>query len=126
MKMKYMFFIGLLAQGLAYAATPNFVGEYNCHGHDPYLDKDYSGTVKIEQQNAVYKITMKYDTGEEYQATGGPYGDTLLSVVFQDKNNLKQVGLEQYHWEEALKKMGGFWVYLGEDKLGTEVCEKIK
>lgn len=104
----------------------DYVGVYKCRGHDPYLNKDYSGTLTVEQQNTVYKISMKYDTGETYRATGGPYGNELLSVVFQDTADCKRVGLEQYYWDKQYQKMGGFWVYLGEDKLGKEWCEKIK
>ena len=68
---------------------------------------------------------MKYDTGENYRATGGQYNEELLSVVFQDMKDLKKVGLEQYRWSKGKKEMGGFWVYLGEDKLGTEICERV-
>lgn len=123
MKWIYLSIIGLLVTTNAFANV-DFIGVYRCKGHDPYLNKDYSGTVTIAQQNTVYKITMQYDTGEKYRATGGPYGDDLLSVVFQDTKNLKRVGLEQYRLEKGAKKMGGFWVYLGEDKLGTEICDK--
>jgi hypothetical protein len=101
-----------------------FEGSYHCTGYDPYIKKDYSGTVVISQQNAVYKLTMKYDTGQTYNATGGQYNDELLSVVFQDKKNLKLVGLEQYHLSDDKKTMGGFWVYLGKDMLGKETCIK--
>ena len=105
-------------------AFHDFTGTYKCTGHDPYLNRDYHGTVTISQQNTVYKILMKYNTGEEYDATGGQYSDDLLSVVFQDKNNLKIVGLEQYRYDEKYNAMGGFWVYLGKDKIGTETCKK--
>jgi len=103
----------------------NFIGVYKCKGYDPYLKRNYSGTVTIAAQNTVYKITMDYDTGEKYKATGGPYSTNLLSVVFQDINKPDHVGLEQYTLSEDEKKMGGFWVYLGKDKLGEEICEKL-
>lgn len=121
--MKLLYFLVLLCCCTSVFAF-DYVGVYKCTGHDPYLNKDYAGTLTIEQQKTVYKISMKYDTGEIYRATGGPYGNELLSVVFQDTKDCKKVGLEQYYWDKERKKMGGFWVYLGEDKLGTEVCEK--
>lgn len=103
----------------------NFIGTYHCKGYDPYLNQNYSGKVTVEQQNTVYKITMRYDTGEIYRATGGLYDKTLLSVVFQDEKNLNTVGLEQYQLLDDKNQMGGFWVYLGKDKLGREVCTRI-
>jgi hypothetical protein len=112
----------LLSVNSAYAAS--FIGTYHCTGHDPYLNRDYTGTVVIAQQNTVYKISMTYDTGEKYIATGGQYNEELLSVVFQDVNDLHKVGLEQYRLTPNRKQMGGYWVYLGEDKLGREVCLK--
>lgn len=123
MKRKFLSSLLLLLSAPVYAAS-SFIGSYHCKGFDPYLNKNYSGTVKVEQQNTVYRITMTYDTGQIYHATGGQYNDELLSVVFQDDADLKTVGLEQYHWSPDKKAIGGFWVYLGKDKLGSEVCEK--
>ncbi len=122
MKARYLLLLSLSLCQLAFAS--NFIGSYHCNGFDPYLNKKYSGTVKVEQQNAVYKITMLYDTGEKYVATGGQYNEELLSVVFQQVGDLKVVGLEQYHLSEDKNAMGGYWVYLGKDKLGSEVCTR--
>lgn len=105
-------------------AENDFLGTYQCKGTDPYLKKDYKGTVIVKQQNTVYSIVMNYDTGENYMATGGQYNPTLMSVVFQDKKNLKRVGLEQYALSDDKKTMRGYWVYLGQDKLGREICER--
>jgi len=99
-----------------------FLGTYKCTGHDPYLNEDYKGTLVVKQQNTVYSITMTYNTGEKYKGTGGQYNEELMSVVFQDPKNPKIVGLEQYHMAPDHKTMGGFWVYLGKDKLGRESC----
>lgn len=114
-----LFLTYLLSSSLCAA---NFIGTYHCNGHDPYLDRDYTGIVTVKQQNSVYSISMEYNTGEKYRATGGQYNDELMSVVFQDAKNLKRVGLEQYHLSDDKNQMGGFWVYLGEDKLGKETC----
>jgi hypothetical protein len=66
---------------------------------------------------------MKYDLDNEVDhGTGGMYDKTLLSVVFQNEKDLKKVGLEQYHLSDDLTQISGFWVYLGQDKLGTEIC----
>ncbi len=119
MKIRMLVLITIMSSS-AYAE--NFIGTYQCKGYDPYLKKDYAGTVLIEQQNTVYKITMKYDTGQKYHATGGQYNNELLSVVFQDEKDLKRVGLEQYQVQSDKKTMGGFWVYLGKDLLGQETC----
>lgn len=124
MKYGYIFLLGLFACH-AFAASP-FEGKYKCQGTDPYLNKKYSGTLTITPQNTVYKISMKYDTGEELRGTGGQYNNELLSVVFQDVRDLKKVGLEQYQWGSSQKEMGGYWVYLGKDKLGSEVCERVE
>ncbi len=119
-------FILLLLPALASAGNEDvFVGTYSCTGTDPYLNKSYSGTVVVAQQNTVYKLTMKYDTGESYIATGGQYDPTLMSVVFQDIQNLKRVGLEQYTLTDDKNTMQGYWVYLGESKLGTEICKRV-
>jgi len=106
-------------------AFSDFAGYYHCQGFDPYLNKKYTGKVTVYYQNTVYGLIMEYDTGEIYKGTGGQYSPELMSVVFQDIHNLKHVGLEQYTFAANKKIMQGFWVYLGEDKLGTEICEKI-
>lgn len=121
MKRKVLLLAYLFCTNL-YASS--FLGTYHCKGHDPYLNRDYTGTMVIKQQNTVYTISMKYDTGEKYRATGGQYNDELMSVVFQDIKNLRHVGLEQYHFMADKNQIGGFWVYLGEDKLGKEICTR--
>lgn len=110
--------------GAASYVVPSFVGVYRCHGTDPYLNKDYTGTVKVTQQNTVYRLEMDYDTGEKSIGTGGLYDKYLMSVVFQDTTDPKHIGLEQYHFTPDYKTMSGYWVYLGKDKLGKEICEK--
>lgn len=121
--MKYLaWLLALLITSPLYAQT--FAGTYRCTGYDPYLNRDYKGTLEVKPQNTVYRIKMTYDTGEVYNATGGQYNDELMSVVFQDSKNLRRVGLEQYHLSADKKQMGGFWVYLGKDKLGKEICIK--
>jgi hypothetical protein len=108
------------------ASPAAFIGTYHCSGYDPYLDRNYTGTVKIEEQGPVYKMSMEYDTGEKYNATGGQYNEELLSVVFQDLSDPHIVGLEQYHLLDDKKSMGGFWVYLGKNKLGRETCTRVE
>jgi hypothetical protein len=121
-----LFMMLLMCCANALAAAPVFQGDYKCAGYDPYIKKHYTGTVSIREQNTVYKILMQYDTGEKLVATGGQYNEQLMSVVFQDPSNLKKVGLEQYTFADDRKKIQGYWVYLGQDKLGSEVCEKIE
>lgn len=105
-------------------AEPNFAGIYKCKGFDPYLGKTYSGTIRIAPQNTVYSIEMTYDTGEKAIGTAGLYDENTISVVFQDTKDLKKVGLERYSYSDDYKKIQGYWVYLGKDKLGEEICEK--
>lgn len=106
-------------------AEADFLGTYRCTGYDPYLNEKYSGTVIVKQQNTVYQLNMNYDTGEHSIGTGGQYDPTLISVVFQDVKNIKNTGLEQYHFSDDKKTMQGYWVYLGNDKLGNEICERV-
>lgn len=106
-------------------AANDFTGKFTCKGHDPYLNKDYTGTIEVTPHNTVYDLKMKYDTGEDAKGTGAQYNTQLLFVVFQDTKDLKKVGLEQYEWKENGSKLAGFWVYLGSDKLGREICEKV-
>jgi hypothetical protein len=115
--------ITLILSSTSFAAGV-FEGVYKCVGTDPYLEKTYTGTVTITQQNTVYRLNMDYDTGEKALGTGGQYDSTLLSVVFQDTDDLKKVGLEQYKFSKDKKTIQGYWVYLGHDKLGKEVCTK--
>lgn len=122
MKYGLALLLGLFSTSLF--AASSFEGTYHCEGADPYLNKKYSGTLTISPQNTVYSINMKYDTGEELRGTGGQYNNQLLSVVFQDVRDHKKIGLEQYQWSDDKTRMGGYWVYLGKDKLGTEVCER--
>tara|TARA_R110000868_G_scaffold48766_2_gene157902 strand:- start:589 stop:972 length:384 start_codon:yes stop_codon:yes gene_type:complete len=124
MKVLVVLLMTVLASPVTFAISSTFVGTYHCTGHDPYLDRDYKGTLTVAQQNTVYKITMEYDTGEKYRATGGQYNEELLSVVFQDEADPHVVGLEQYHLLDDKTSMGGYWVYLGKDKLGKETCTK--
>jgi hypothetical protein len=108
-----------------FAAEAGFEGTYKCKGYDPYANKAYQGTIIVTHKNAVYQLTMDYDSGEKAIGTGGQYDPTLMSVVFQDKENLKHIGLEQYTFTPDRKKIQGYWVYLGEDKLGSEVCDRV-
>lgn len=115
--------VAYLSISSAYA-NPDFAGVYRCAGFDPYINKEYKGTVVITPQNTVYDVSMTYDTGEKLVGTAGLYDVDTLSVVFQDPKNLKKVGLEQYRYKDKddHNTMQGFWVYLGKDKLGKEVC----
>lgn len=106
-------------------ANYDFLGTYKCKGYDPYLAKDYSGTVVISQQNTVYRLRMSYDTGEVADGTAGLFDPDTISVVFQDVNDPKKIGLERYSVAKDGKNIEGYWVYLHQDKLGTEVCEKV-
>lgn len=68
---------------------------------------------------------MMYDTGEISQGTAGLWDETSLAVVFQDRKDPKKIGLERYTYSKDHEKIQGYWVYLGGDKLGKEVCEKV-
>lgn len=125
-------FLLLLIPAMSYAADgfqdnvseTAFSGVYDCKGSDPYLNKDYTGVVTVVQQNAVYRLDMQYSTGEKYVGTGGQYDPKLMFVAFQDIKNPHRVGLEQYTLTDDKKTIQGFWVYLKEDKLGSEVCTR--
>ena len=119
-----MFTIFLLLWTSACFATPNFAGTYQCTGYDPYLEETYSGTIRIIPQNTVYRLEMEYDTGEKAIGTAGLFDQNTISVVFQDAKDLKKIGLERYSYSADHKKIQGYWVYLGKDKLGKEICEK--
>ncbi len=125
--MRHRFFIVLALLFLAsicFAAVPSFEGVYSCKGFDPYLNTDYSGTVRIVRNNEVYQLLMEYSTGEIARGTAGRWDDITLAVVFQDLKNLENIGLERYTFSKDYKRIQGYWVYLGRDKLGKEVCEK--
>ena len=107
-------------------AQYNFAGVYECEGFDPYLKRHYTGVIVIKPQNTVYKLTMAYNTGEEAKGTGGLYDDDTIAVVFQDSRDARKVGLERYSLSEDQKYIQGYWVYLGQDKLGTEICKKLE
>lgn len=101
-----------------------FSGVYDCKGTDPYLNRNYSGVVTVVQQNSVYALDMQYDTGEKYVGTGGQYNPELMFVAFQDLKDVHRVGLEQYTLSDDKTTIQGYWVYLKEDKLGSEVCKR--
>jgi hypothetical protein len=67
---------------------------------------------------------MEYDTGEKSIGTAGIWDNETIAVVFQNTRDPKVVGLERYSYSKDHKKIQGYWVYLGKDKLGKEVCEK--
>jgi hypothetical protein len=108
----------------AFAVEAEFVGKYHCEGQDPYLKKHYSGTVTVKHENAVYQLDMDYGTGERSRGTGGQWNPMLMSVVFQDTEHKNHIGLEQYQFNQDKTVMQGYWVYLGYDKLGSEVCKR--
>jgi hypothetical protein len=119
-----IFFLLLLFYTSICSAFIDFAGTYKCKGTDPYLNKEYSGTVKISHQNTVYRLEMHYD--DEYSVgTGGLFDQDTLAVVFQNTKKPKLIGLERYAYSEDHKTIYGYWVYLGKDKLGKEVCEKV-
>jgi hypothetical protein len=116
----------LLLFAVTQCAWAGFEGHYKCHGNDPYLGKDYTGTITVTPQNAVYQLVMDYDTGEHAFGTGGEYDKTIMFVVFQDQTDKTKIGLEQYQFSDDDNKIAGYWVYLGKDKLGREICDKVK
>lgn len=105
-------------------ADPDFAGTYHCKGYDPYIKRNYTGKIEITPQNTVYRLKMEYDTGEKTIGTAGLYDEHSIAVVFQNTKDLKVVGLERYAYSEDKNRIEGYWVYLGKDKLGSEVCEK--
>lgn len=107
-------------------ANFDFTGSYECQGYDPYLKTKYTGVIIIKQQKTVYSVKMAYSTGEEANGTAGLYDDNTIAVVFQDTKDLKKVGLERYSLSEDENQIEGYWVYLGGDQLGTEICKKMK
>jgi hypothetical protein len=110
-----------------YADDVDFTGTYKCQGFDPYLNRNYTGTVVIKPYHTVYEMTMTYDTGEVAKGTAGLFSSDTLSVVFQDIKDPKKIGLERYSVaKDNPKNIQGYWVYLGGDKLGSEVCERLK
>jgi len=114
----------LLLWSIVCFGEPNFEGTYKCKGFDPYLNTAYSGKIKIVHYNTVYNLIMKYDTGDTAIGTAGLWDNDTIAVVFQDIKNPKIVGLERYSYTKDHKKIQGYWVYLGKDKLGEEMCEK--
>lgn len=123
--MRYIILAGFLLCCSSCSSPPDFAGTYKCEGFDPYLNKNYTGTIRIIQQNTVYRLEMEYDTGEKATGTAGLFDRNTISVVFQDTEDPKKIGLERYSYSKDFKKIQGYWVYLHQDKLGTEVCEKI-
>lgn len=123
MRSKFFILLFILFTATSFA-DPNFEGTYRCAGFDPYLNKDYSGTVHIVRYNAVYNLLMEYDTGEVARGTAGLWDSSTLAVVFQDLRNLQNIGLERYSFSKDRTRIQGYWVYLGRDKLGKEVCQK--
>ena len=124
--MKYRLALLILLLPIHYCfADPDFAGTYKCKGFDPYLNRPYSGKITITPQNTVYRLVMDYDSDtDNYNGTAGLYDEHSLAVVFQSEKNLKKVGLERYAYSDDKKHIQGYWVYLGKDKLGSEVCEK--
>lgn len=106
-------------------AMSEFEGTYRCAGFDPYLNKDYSGTVRIVRYNTVYNLLMEYDTGEVARGTAGLWDSSTLAVVFQDLKNLQNIGLERYSFSADRTRIQGYWVYLGNYKLGKEICQRV-
>jgi hypothetical protein len=123
--MRYRIFpVFLLFWSLTCFGGPNFEGVYHCKGFDPYINKFYSGKIQIVHYNTVYNVEMEYDTGEKSIGTAGIWDNETIAVVFQNTRDPKVVGLERYSYSKDHKKIQGYWVYLGKDKLGKEVCEK--
>jgi hypothetical protein len=122
MKLHTLAILMLCVSGSAFAA--DFTGSYKCTGSDPYLHENYGGTVVITKDNDVYQLEMDYTTGEKSTGTAIEHGDNTLFVTFQDKENSKNIGLQQYT-KDGNDKMSGNWVYLGHNKIGKESCEKL-
>ncbi|MCE3238121.1 MAG: hypothetical protein K0R24_1102 [Gammaproteobacteria bacterium] len=123
--MRYKIFpVFLLFLSLNCFGEPDFAGVYNCKGFDPYINKVYSGKIQIAHYNTVYNVAMQYDTGEKSIGTAGIWDNETIAVVFQNTHDPKIAGLERYSYSKDHKKIQGYWVYLGKDKLGKEVCEK--
>jgi len=121
-----LFFFLVLKTSFSYALV-DFEGTYACAGVDPYENKDYKGIIKIIRQPPVYQLEMDYDDGDHLVGTAGLFDNDALAVVFQNTKKKELIGLERYSFSDKKhKKIQGYWVYLGQEKLGKEVCEKIE
>ncbi len=106
------------------ADADSIEGTYKCKGSDPYINKDYTGTVTITKNGKVYNFDMHYYTGEASKGTGLLRNDMLM-LVCQDPANVKDsTCIEYYAISKHDKKLVGEWVYLGKNKIGKETCSK--
>lgn len=119
----------LVSASVAIAGTTNIEGSYKCTGNDPFIKKDYVGTVTIAKAGQAYAVNMSFDKGDRLLGTGilNKKGKTL-SIVTRDTRDTKNPGyaVTYFNIKNGGKKLEGQWTLLDSTKIADEVCERQK
>lgn len=105
---------------------PNIVGEYKCHGYDPFADeKNYLAHYSIEKKGGTYFFEWVDNKGYPTAYGIGILNDTLkktIAVAYINLNNeYKGIILYKISSDGSLD---GIWTAAGDTVTGTESCKR--
>lgn len=119
----------LALAGTAFAATPDFSGTYNCQGHDPFVNKPYTGTINIDKNGQAYHVVMTFDKGDDLDGVGILSQDGQnLAVAAQETKPTKapQVSVSVYSLSADGNQLISSWTTVGKNQAVTETCQRSK
>jgi len=101
------------------------IGKYQCAGHDPNKNTDYSNPVIISKLDNAYSFKWLNSSGAAYNYGTGFFNKDLnaMSVVFWAPANPNFIGTMLY----TVKPDGslqGIWTIQQTTTVGTENCKK--
>lgn len=103
-------------------------GEYDIYGYDPFRHKTYGGIGRLYKINdIVYVGEFFEDDGDSYKSTGIRTDDQIAFVfIHKDPSQtIKLIGLQNYTITNA-NEMYGSWIFMDQDRVGTETLKRRK
>lgn len=96
-------------------------GTYKVSGFDPSTNHNYTATLVIEKDGAVFTAHWTFPDGSFDTGTGVKKGDALSFVFHEDPAG--DFGVQQYEIDDD--RLKGPWVRFGSTQKGFEKAKKI-
>lgn len=98
----------------------DITGLYHISGFDPVTKHNYSGSLTIEKEKAIYTAVWTFSDGSVDTGTGIKKGDHI-SFVYQEPPGL--FGVQQYEIDHD--RLKGPWVLFDTTRRGFEKAKKV-
>ncbi|VVC75590.1 hypothetical protein AQUSIP_08800 [Aquicella siphonis] len=110
----------------AAAKNPDIVGNYQCHGYDPFGKTEYANPVTVTKNGDTYSFQWLTSKGYPFILGTGVFSpdvSNIVSVVFWDPQKADYFGTEVFT-VGANGSLNATWTLQGDNLVGTESCTK--